>query len=47
MAKVADFGLSVQMNTAETHISGLYQGTLTHMAPETLLGGVQSTAADV
>ena len=24
-AKVADFGLSVQMNTAETHVSGLFQ----------------------
>ena len=46
-AKVADFGLSVQMNMAETHVSGLHHGTLTHMAPEVLLSGVQSNAADV
>ena len=47
VAKVADFGLSVQMNQTETHVSGLYQGTLTHMAPEVLLNGAQSNAADV
>ena len=46
-AKVADFGFSVQMSQAETHVSGLYQGTMTHMAPETLLHGVQSIAADM
>ena len=46
-AKVADFGLSVQMSQAETHVSGLYQGTMTHMAPETLLHGVQSISADM
>ena len=47
VAKVADFGLSVQMNNAETHVSGLYQGTLSHMAPEVLLNGAQSNASDV
>lgn len=46
-AKVADFGLSVQMDKAETHVSGLFHGTLTHMAPEILLSGSQSNAADV
>ena len=46
-AKVADFGLSVQMDKAETHVSGLFQGTLTHMAPETLLSGTKSSAADM
>jgi hypothetical protein len=35
------------MNQAQTHISGLYQATMTHMAPEILLNGVQSGAADV
>ena len=47
VAKVADFGLSVQMNNIETHVSGLYQGTLSHMAPEVLLNGSQSNASDV
>jgi serine/threonine protein kinase len=47
VAKIADFGLSVQMNLTETHVSGLYQGTLSHMAPEVLVNGMQSAAADV
>ncbi|GIL92905.1 hypothetical protein Vretifemale_20388 [Volvox reticuliferus] len=34
ICKVADFGLAVKMDTVEqTHMSGMYQGTLTHMAP--------------
>ncbi|PNH06725.1 Mitogen-activated protein kinase kinase kinase 11 [Tetrabaena socialis] len=48
ICKVADFGLSVKMDTAEqTHMSGIYQGTLTHMAPEVMLLGRISKAADV
>lgn len=31
VAKVADFGLSVRMDHMETHMSGVFQGTLTHM----------------
>jgi serine/threonine protein kinase len=46
-AKVADFGLSVKMNGMETHISAAYQGTVTHMAPEILMDGRVSKAADV
>lgn len=34
VAKVADFGLSLKMDHMETHISAVYQGTMTHMAPE-------------
>ncbi|GFR47096.1 hypothetical protein Agub_g8666 [Astrephomene gubernaculifera] len=48
ICKVADFGLAVKMDTVEqTHMSGMYQGTLTHMAPELLLQGRMSKAADV
>ena len=48
MAKISDFGLSItKMDSAETHVSGLYQGTLTHMSPETLTTGQQSNAGDV
>jgi serine/threonine protein kinase len=46
-AKVADFGLSVKMLHTETHVSNMFQGTITHMAPETMLTGQQSNAADV
>jgi len=46
-AKIADFGLSVKMDTTETHVSGMNQGTTTHMAPELLMDGRQSKAADV
>ncbi|GAX74177.1 hypothetical protein CEUSTIGMA_g1626.t1 [Chlamydomonas eustigma] len=46
-AKVADFGLSVKMNNADTHMSNMYQGTMTHMAPELLMEGRISKAADV
>jgi hypothetical protein len=35
------------MNLNQTHISGAHDGTLTHMAPEMLLKGRQSKAADV
>ncbi|GIL44404.1 hypothetical protein Vafri_1882 [Volvox africanus] len=48
ICKVADFGLAVKIDTVEqTHMSGMYQGTLTHMAPELLLHGRMSKAADV
>ncbi|KXZ47893.1 hypothetical protein GPECTOR_32g506 [Gonium pectorale] len=48
VCKVADFGLAVKMDTVEqTHMSGMYQGTLTHMAPELMLHGRMSKAADV
>ena len=33
IAKVADFGLSTQIEHTQTHASNLFQGTLTHMAP--------------
>ncbi|KAG2450299.1 hypothetical protein HYH02_004806 [Chlamydomonas schloesseri] len=48
ICKVADFGLAVKMDTCDqTHMSGMFQGTLTHMAPELLLHGRMSKAADV
>ena len=47
MAKVADFGLSVTMDETQTHVSAMQQGTLTHMAPETLTGSRQGMASDV
>lgn len=31
----------------ETHVSSMFQGTLSHMAPEVLLSGRMSKAADV
>eukprot|EP00951_Prasinocladus_malaysianus_P022746 scaffold191589_cov45-Prasinocladus_malaysianus.AAC.2 len=46
-AKVADFGLSVRMEQEQTHVSGVHAGTLTHMAPEILMSGRLSKAADV
>ena len=45
--QVADFGLSVEMEGQNTHVSGLHSGTFTHMAPEVLIEGRQSKAADV
>jgi len=47
VAKVADFGLSVRVNPDDTHISNAYQGTMSHMAPETLMHGRVSKAVDV
>eukprot|EP00798_Chlamydomonas_sp_ICE-L_P029341 gene29341-8895_t len=46
-AKVADFGLSVQMDGAATHMSNVFQGTITHMSPELLLKGYVSRQTDV
>jgi len=45
--KVSDFGLSVRMDHLETHVSSLFHGTLTHMAPEVMLEGTCSKASDV
>ncbi|KAF5831352.1 kinase-like domain-containing protein [Dunaliella salina] len=45
--KIADFGLAVRMGSMETHMSEVFQGTATHMAPEVLLEGRVSKAADV
>ncbi|GLC58980.1 hypothetical protein PLESTB_001429200 [Pleodorina starrii] len=47
IAKVADFGLSVRLDHTATHISHAFQGSLTHMAPEVMLQGHVSRAADV
>lgn len=33
VAKVGDFGLSLKMDNMETHVSQMYQGTMSHMAP--------------
>jgi hypothetical protein len=33
LVQVGDFGLSLKMDHTDTHISSVYQGTLTHMAP--------------
>ncbi|KAG2484907.1 hypothetical protein HYH03_016293 [Edaphochlamys debaryana] len=46
-AKVADFGLAIKIDPLSTHVSSTFQGTLTHMAPEVLLHGQVSKAADV
>ncbi|KAG2426117.1 hypothetical protein HYH02_014872 [Chlamydomonas schloesseri] len=47
VAKVADFGLSVRLDATATHASNMFQGSLTHMAPEVMLAGHVSRAADV
>ncbi|KAG2431465.1 hypothetical protein HXX76_009480 [Chlamydomonas incerta] len=47
VAKVADFGLSVRLDASATHASNMFQGSLTHMAPEVMLAGHVSRAADV
>eukprot|EP00873_Tetraselmis_striata_P011894 jgi/Tetstr1/432158/TSEL_021615.t1 len=47
VAKVTDFGLSAKLDSAATHVSSNYCGTITHMAPETLLAGHLSKSADV
>lgn len=47
VAKVADFGLSMQMDTQATHISNVKGGTLTHMSPELMQSNQNSPAADV
>ncbi|GAX74514.1 hypothetical protein CEUSTIGMA_g1963.t1 [Chlamydomonas eustigma] len=47
VAKIADFGLSLKNSQADTHVSNISHGTLFHMAPEVLLDGHHSNAADV
>ncbi|KAJ9506971.1 hypothetical protein QJQ45_016559, partial [Haematococcus lacustris] len=47
VAKVADFGLSVKVAPGKDHVDGVVQGTLSHMAPETLLHGHLGPPADV
>lgn len=47
VAKVADFGLSVRLDGGQTHLSSMFQGTMTHMAPEVLMEGRASKAADM
>eukprot|EP00878_Enallax_costatus_P009888 GHUV01010325.1.p1 GENE.GHUV01010325.1~~GHUV01010325.1.p1 ORF type:complete len:322 (+),score=102.52 GHUV01010325.1:98-1063(+) len=47
VAKVADFGLAVRLDSlVDTHVSA-FQGTMSHMAPEALLHGRISKAADM
>ena len=43
----ADFGLSIKLDARATHVSNLFQGTVTHMAPEVLMEGKTSKSADV
>lgn len=47
VAKVADFGLSVNIDPQDTHVSNLFQGTITHMAPEVIAVGRVGYASDV
>ncbi|GAX78093.1 hypothetical protein CEUSTIGMA_g5535.t1 [Chlamydomonas eustigma] len=46
-AKISDFGLSLHIGAQATHVSKVFQGTMTHMAPEILSRGHQSKASDV
>ncbi|KAG2486106.1 hypothetical protein HYH03_015201 [Edaphochlamys debaryana] len=46
-ARVADFGLSLPMQGDQTHASHCFQGTPSHTAPEVLIQGRLSRAADV
>ncbi|KAI8463487.1 MAG: hypothetical protein J3K34DRAFT_145885 [Monoraphidium minutum] len=46
VAKVADFGLSVRIDHAATHVSE-FQGTISHMAPETQLQRRITKSSDV
>ncbi|GAX73029.1 hypothetical protein CEUSTIGMA_g481.t1 [Chlamydomonas eustigma] len=47
ISKVSDFGLSFKLEVMETHVSYLFQGTKTHMAPEFMEHGHMGKAADV
>ncbi|KAL6748814.1 kinase-like domain-containing protein, partial [Haematococcus lacustris] len=46
-AKIADFGLAVKLPPGESCINNLFQGTITHMAPEVLKDGCISKQSDV
>jgi len=47
LAKLTDFGLSVQMSVSQTHVSQHQTGTLDHMAPEVMMEGKSSKRSDV
>ncbi|GAX77123.1 hypothetical protein CEUSTIGMA_g4569.t1 [Chlamydomonas eustigma] len=47
VAKVADFGMSMNIRGNKTHISGVRHGTPMYIAPEILQNGKASKAADV
>jgi len=47
VAKIADFGLAKVLDNDATHMSGVFTGTVTHLAPEALQEGRQSLSADV
>ncbi|KAI8468020.1 MAG: kinase-like domain-containing protein [Monoraphidium minutum] len=47
VAKVADFGLSLQLGDGGSHVEGVFQGTMSHMAPEVMTSGRVSKASDV
>ncbi|KAF6240407.1 kinase-like domain-containing protein [Scenedesmus sp. NREL 46B-D3] len=46
-AKVADFGLALQLDPQDTHATMAARGTPTHMSPELFLSGHVSKASDV
>uniref|UniRef100_A0A383W883 Protein kinase domain-containing protein n=1 Tax=Tetradesmus obliquus TaxID=3088 RepID=A0A383W883_TETOB len=46
-AKVADFGLALQLDASDTHATMAARGTPTHMSPELFLSGHVSKASDV
>eukprot|EP00883_Tetradesmus_obliquus_P006895 jgi/Sobl393_1/17454/SZX64266.1 len=46
-AKVADFGLALQLDPSDTHATMAARGTPTHMSPELFLSGHVSKASDV
>lgn len=46
-AKLADFGLSVTLATCQTHVSGIFRGTLFYAPPEVYLDGCLMKAGDV
>jgi serine/threonine protein kinase len=45
--QIADFGLSMRIDPDATHVSNVYQGTMTHMAPEVMLHGKLSRQSDI
>eukprot|EP00803_Ostreobium_quekettii_P007950 evm.model.scf_1330.3 EVM.evm.TU.scf_1330.3 scf_1330:17054-27691(+) len=47
LAKIADFGLSLKMNSEQTHVSNVQQGEPFYMAREVMEEGSASKAADV
>jgi len=47
LAKVADFGLSLKMNSEQTHVSNVQKGDPFYMAREVMEEGSSSKAADI